>query len=106
MPSEVTFETFKEAAQQAVTNLDEGADAEADGRTELRTRFKSLLGSQVPEADFDLDASTDKVVEQLIAMLWHDEDHEVRARAEEKRIDHRAMKRFMEMLMEQETEDG
>ena len=83
--SEVTFETFREAALKAVTNLDDPdkKTLNLDERMKLKEAIRSILSEEkkVPEGDEGfVRRVSEKVKGRLAAFLWPEQALEVKRR--------------------------
>lgn len=90
--SEITFETFRKAAQEATTNLDnpEGEKEKKDRGAVLREMISEELAKMKKDIDGDeVEGLAEAVASKLEKMIWPEKDLEImreRAREEVRKV--------------------
>lgn len=98
--SEVTIDTFKEAAFAAGRRLRGEEDSEAeDAKQTLKERIQKILESgEIMQEGSTRDIST-KVAESLLSMLWPEKGLEIKKKRAEMEVDRAALLGYIRDVM-------
>jgi len=95
--SEVTLETFRDAAQRVVRNLDSG---EPEPVSEIRSEIQKAMVSDGPDDSADEAAMirkiSQKVSTKVAQMIWPERSLEVRRKEAEFTVENEALMRLVE----------